>query len=126
MPRQDQGQGPAAGSSSFAFPFRMRAVLLPAAGFVKKRVRISGEELLLGSGPRSPLRELRRDDTVAPIHARIIRNGEDFILQDERSGLGTFLSGVPVISCPLRDGDVFQIGRNVFIFGRILEVEGDR
>ncbi len=56
------------------------------------------------------------DDTVSRRHARILRSGDEFILEDMGSSNGTYVDGVPVVSCVLRPGDTIQIGRIVFEF----------
>jgi pSer/pThr/pTyr-binding forkhead associated (FHA) protein len=56
------------------------------------------------------------DDWVSRRHARIYRCGDEFILEDLSSSNGTYVDGVPIISCVLRAGDWIQIGRNLFRF----------
>ena len=41
---------------------------------------------------------------------------EEFLLEDLSSSNGTYVDGVPVVSCVLRAGDWIQIGRTLFRF----------
>jgi len=45
---------------------------------------------------------------LAPVHARLIPEGEDVLVQD--AGQGVSLAGEPVQEAPLRDGDVLVLG----------------
>jgi S1-C subfamily serine protease len=45
---------------------------------------------------------------LAPVHARLIPEGEDVLVQD--AGQGVSLAGEPVTEAPLRDGDVLVLG----------------
>jgi pSer/pThr/pTyr-binding forkhead associated (FHA) protein len=56
------------------------------------------------------------DDRVSRRHARVRRDGDDFVLEDLDSSNGTYVDGVPVVECVLRTGDWIQIGRNLFRF----------
>ncbi len=56
------------------------------------------------------------DDWVSRRHARIRRVGDEYVLQDLGSSNGTYVDGVPIVSCVLRPGDWVQIGRNLFRF----------
>lgn len=48
---------------------------------------------------------------VASVHARILENGPDIMIQDAGSEDGTFLAGEAVREALLRDGDVIQLGQ---------------
>jgi pSer/pThr/pTyr-binding forkhead associated (FHA) protein len=56
------------------------------------------------------------DDWVSRRHALIRRTGDEFVLEDLGSSNGTYVDGVPIVSCVLRAGDWIQIGRNLFRF----------
>jgi pSer/pThr/pTyr-binding forkhead associated (FHA) protein len=60
-----------------------------------------------------------RDQLVSRHHARITRHGEMFQIEDVGSINGTFVDGVPVVSCQLHDGDTVQVGRTLFYFDRL-------
>ena len=47
-------------------------------------------------------------------------NGE-FWLVDLGSSNGTYVDGVPIVSCVLKGGDMVQFGRNLFLFDCLLE-----
>jgi RsiW-degrading membrane proteinase PrsW (M82 family) len=47
---------------------------------------------------------------VSRCHARLLREGEDFVLTDAGSTNGTLLNGRPVDAAAVRDGDLIQLG----------------
>jgi sigma-B regulation protein RsbU (phosphoserine phosphatase) len=67
---------------------------------------------------RSAQVDLRFDDlTVSREHARIVRTESgQYVLEDLRSGNGTFVNGTRIKSHRLRDGDELTIGNSVVIF----------
>ena len=81
-------------------------------------VRLDASELVIGSAPESGL--ALRDDSVSGRHARICRIEDQFILEDLGSTSGTYVDGVPIVSCVLRPGDWIQIGRRLFRFDRFM------
>lgn len=95
-------------------------VLSPIAGQVTERVPVVGDEFYLGRKEASHI--YLRDATVSRVHARIVRCDDEYILKDLGSSLGTYVDNVPIINCVLRDGDMIQIGKNVFYFDRLLEL----
>ncbi len=65
------------------------------------------------------------DPSVSRHHAAVIHDDGDYVIEDLGSSNGTFVDGVPVVSCVLRDGDTVQIGNNLFYFERILLPDTD-
>ena len=72
-------------------------------------------------GRRKGVDAVLLDRSVSREHARIVQRGDEYVLEDLDSSHGTFVDNVPIISCLLRDGDMIQIGTNVFYFDRMLE-----
>jgi hypothetical protein len=97
---------------------RFVGVLRPEKGFLPADpipIVPGTEELLIGR--QEGLGVSLKDDWVSRRHARIRRTGDDeFILEDLGSSNGTYVDGVPIVSCVLRAGDWIQIGRNLFRF----------
>jgi pSer/pThr/pTyr-binding forkhead associated (FHA) protein len=58
------------------------------------------------------------DASVSRRHARVLRQDDEYVLEDLDSSHGTHVDGVPIVSCLLRDGDIVQVGRSVFGFCR--------
>ena len=89
-------------------------------GFRPGRELILGQTVtLLGRGDHLPLPLLGypgRD--LEAEHARIIRQPDgQFVLEDNRSRLGTRLNGQPVeAAMPLKDGDLIKLGTNIIRF----------
>lgn len=50
------------------------------------------------------------DDGVSRRHARLVRDGNDFILEDLKSANGTFVQGERITTRKLADGDQIQLG----------------
>lgn len=106
---------------------RVIGVLSPVAGqivqshpdpFMICDQLLIGRELQPGDQPGLVI---AHDEEVAREHARIVRNGHKFLLEDLNSSSGTYVDGVPIINCELQDGDTIQIGRSLFCFGRLRE-----
>ncbi|MCX7845556.1 MAG: FHA domain-containing protein [Dictyoglomaceae bacterium] len=57
--------------------------------------------------------------TVSRFHARIIREGENYFIEDLNSANGTFVNGIKVKKELLHDNDILQFGDIVCIFKRI-------
>jgi pSer/pThr/pTyr-binding forkhead associated (FHA) protein len=58
------------------------------------------------------------DPGVSRNHARIIREGDDFIVEDLRSTNGTEVNGQPVRRRRLADGDVVKLANSTLQFRR--------
>lgn len=113
---------PRALSARWRHRFRAVGVLTPVVGFLSSSIKLSAEETILGRSRQASV--CIADESVSRRHARIVQCGEDFILEDLDSRNGTFLDGMPIVSCILRTGDEIQIGRNLFYFDRLLEPVG--
>lgn len=103
------------------FDARLRSVgaLSPIAGQIQKRFVIDSDEVFIG---RDPTLGIALADTgVSRKHARIFRTDTDFVIEDLNSSNGTYVDGVPVISCVLHGGDSVQIGHTLFLFDQLLE-----
>jgi pSer/pThr/pTyr-binding forkhead associated (FHA) protein len=77
-------------------------------------VQVDNEELVIGR--QAGLGLTLADEWVSRRHARICRVDDEFVLQDLDSSNGSYVDGVPIVSCVLRPGDWIQIGRNLFRF----------
>jgi pSer/pThr/pTyr-binding forkhead associated (FHA) protein len=96
-------------------PLRFYGVLRPGTGVVpSEAIQIDAAELVIGR--QSGLALSLADDWVSRQHARIRRCGDEFVLEDLGSSNGTYVDGVPIVSCVLRAGDWIQIGRSLFRF----------
>lgn len=99
---------------------RQLGVLTPVVGVVTSRFVITGKDYIIGRDKAAPAHI--PDDSVSRQHARITRREDAFVIEDLGSINGTFVDGVPILSCTLRDGDAVQIGHNLFFFDRLLEL----
>lgn len=106
-------------------PPRLRhtAVLTAINGCVSETVTINDDVTWIGSD--DSLDAVMQGPDISPRHASITRMDNEYILKDNGSESGTFVDGVPVVSCVLRNGDCVQIGNHLFYFDRILFPEMD-
>jgi diguanylate cyclase (GGDEF)-like protein len=72
---------------------------------------LDADEWTLGRHTQSTV--VLTDDGVSRKHARILREGDRFVLEDLGSANGTFVRGEKVARHRLNDGDVFQLGPTV-------------
>ena len=92
-------------------------VLSPYRGVLQETVEVRKMPFVIGRDVDVTLRFA--DDSVSRRHAQIVVRGEEFFIEDLGSKHGTFVNGLPVISCMLRSGDELQIGRSVFHFDQL-------
>jgi diguanylate cyclase (GGDEF)-like protein len=88
-----------------------------------------GKRLQLGSAPFEIGRSAKNDlfidqESVSRHHARIVFDGRQYFLQDQKSTNGTFLNDEAIEEKELRDGDQVRIGRSIlkFMTGENVEV----
>jgi len=74
---------------------------------------ISGAEATIGREVGNTI-HLGTDNTVSRRHARILKQGDGWVIRDEGSSNGTWVNGVRVTEQPLRPGDEIQIGATFF------------
>ncbi|MBL6707349.1 MAG: FHA domain-containing protein [Planctomycetaceae bacterium] len=102
---------------------RIVGALTPIAGHTKEKLIISDSEVVIGRDPKSGI--VLTDHGVSRRHARVFQTDTDFVIEDLGSSNGTYVDGVPVVSCVLHGGDSVQIGHSLFLFDRLLEHVGD-
>lgn len=114
-------QGEFALSDFQRYDARLRSVgaLSPIAGHVQQRFVIDQPEVVIGRDPQSTI--VLVDHGVSRRHARIYQTETDFVIEDLGSSNGTYVDGVPVVSCVLHGGDSVQVGHTLFLFDRLLE-----
>ena len=95
-------------------PSRWVGVLTPIAGLTATVIQLEQDELAVGRDKDSGA--VLPDEGVSRRHARITRNGGEFVLEDLDSFNGSHVDGVPVLSCVLHDGDTVQLGQNLYSF----------
>lgn len=79
-----------------------------------ERVTIGDSPISLGRGPDNEFRIL--DGEVSRRHAVVRREGNGFVLVDNKSSNGSFVNGRAVREHRLRSGDQIQLGRTVLLF----------
>jgi pSer/pThr/pTyr-binding forkhead associated (FHA) protein/tetratricopeptide (TPR) repeat protein len=79
-----------------------------------KRVEV-GEELRVGQSRQCEL-SIPSDGRLSPIHCRVARTPEGFLLTDEGSANGTVVNGQRVTRFSLHGGEVIMVGRTVLRF----------
>src|SRR5215469_16816760 len=74
----------------------------------EREVEISHAPFTLGRQGDNDLVLL--DNRISRQHARIVRDGEGYLVEDARSRHGTFVNGERVDSRPLKSGDSIALG----------------
>jgi pSer/pThr/pTyr-binding forkhead associated (FHA) protein len=84
-----------------------------------RQVVLGGAETTLGRSSACDVGLYGGNGEVEPVHARIVRQGSEFLLADAGSVSGTFLNDrrldAPAV---LRSGDLIRVGRNALLFVR--------
>lgn len=95
-------------------PARKTAYLTVMAGARAGEVlQLVNDETILGRGPQSTVH--LDSDGVSRKHARIVKQGDDFILEDLGSTNGTWIDEQRIKFRKLNDGDRIQIGTEVIV-----------
>ena len=97
--------------------FKHIGLLSPCAGFRPVPVVVE-ETIVIGRDPDTDISISH--PAVSRRHAQIVKRQGEFVLEDLGSINGTFVDGVPIVSCVLRDGDQIAIGKSRFWFDRML------
>jgi hypothetical protein len=102
-----------------AYLVRLTSDLQPATG--GDPIAISAPELTLGADPVQATNVLG-DPSISPLHARLQRTGQGFLLLDNRSVAGTWVNYelIPPEGRLLAHGDVVNFGKLTyrFVFGK--------
>ena len=99
-------------------PSRWIGVLTPIGGLSDAVINLEQDELVVGRD--KDCGAVLSDEGVSRQHARITREGDEFVLEDRDSFNGSHVDGVPVLSCVLHDGDTVQLGQNLYSFALTL------
>lgn len=117
--RQTVGDIPLSDFKRFDARLRSVGALSPIRGQVKKKFLIDDEETFIGRDPTAGI--VLPDTGVSRKHARIFRTDTAFVIEDLDSSNGTYVDGVPIVTCVLHGGDSVQIGHTLFLFDSLLE-----
>ncbi len=82
-----------------------------------KDFKIQKEETKIGRDEENDI--ILSHPTVSRFHAKIIREGENYFIEDLNSANGTFVNGIKVQKELLHDNDILQFGDIVCIFKKI-------
>ena len=77
-----------------------------------------GPETRMAPGGPDELLILADDGWLSKRHARIEREGDEWVISDEGSRNGTFVNGERVARERLADGDRIEVGRTLLLFSR--------
>jgi len=91
----------------------------PIGGHSAEKLVFSESEVIIGRDPKSEI--VLSDRGVSLQHARVYQIEADFVIEDLDSSNGTYVDGVPIVSCVLHGGDSVQIGHSLFLFDCLLE-----
>lgn len=113
------GYGTTAELSRKAFlgelPIKQRACLeIIGSGGKSKVIELGHRELTIGRSPKCPI-QLRRT-MVSRRHAQITFRNEEYHLEDLGSTNGTYVNGIKIVKCILRNNDQIDIGGVKMLF----------
>ena len=74
-----------------------------------QRFELRDRPLVIGRAPECDIRFPEADGVVSSRHARVERQGTEFVVVDQRSTNGTLLNGKPVERATLAPGDIIQL-----------------
>jgi two-component system cell cycle response regulator len=93
---------------------RDRAYLVVLAGTeVGKMYKLGSGETTLGRSHRADVRI--DDDSISRLHAKVIVDGQDILIEDLGSSNGTLVNGERVTRNPLTDGDKIRLGETTIL-----------
>jgi diguanylate cyclase (GGDEF)-like protein len=75
--------------------------------------KLAQDETIMGRGPQSTIH--LDSDGVSRKHARVVRQGDDFVLEDLQSTNGTWVDEKRITFHKLKDGDRVQVGTEVIV-----------
>jgi two-component system, cell cycle response regulator len=94
-------------------PARRAYLTVIAGNRAGEMFKLEGEEIILGRGPQSGVH--LDSDGVSRKHARVVRQGDDFLIEDLKSTNGTWVEDRRITFHKLKDGDRVQVGTEVIV-----------
>lgn len=82
-----------------------------------KDFKIQKEETKIGRDEENDI--TLTHPTVSRFHAKIIRDGENYFIEDLNSANGTFVNGIRIQKELLNDNDILQFGDIVCVFKKL-------
>ncbi len=110
--------GSSAGEEAPDDPQWGRLCLIKPDGSMGGTFALQGDEVILG---RETGDLFAHDGYLSPIHARIVREGADLVLEDSNSQNGVFIKITGEET--LADGDIFRLGQELLRFDVVRESE---
>lgn len=96
-------------------PIKQRACLeIIGSGGKSKVIELGQRELTIGRSPECPI-QLRRT-MVSRRHAQVTFRNEEYHLEDLGSTNGTYVNGIKIVKCILRNNDQIDIGGVKMLF----------
>ncbi len=89
-------------------------LIYPPGADMGKRFLLDKNEVVLGRGADCDVQVDR--DSVSRSHARVYRDGSQWMVEDLNSTNGSYVNDVPVTRSPLRNNDFLKIGAAIFKF----------
>jgi two-component system, cell cycle response regulator len=89
-------------------------LIYPPGPDMGKRFLLEKGEMVLGRGTDCDIQVDR--DSVSRRHARVFREGDNWLVEDLGSTNGSYVNDSPVTRGPLRDSDFLKIGAAIFKF----------
>jgi FHA domain-containing protein len=92
----------------------MAKLLLKLNGAVLKEIALTRPQITIGRAPDNDL--VLNSSEISGHHARIIQDGQSWVIEDLQSTNGTFLEGWKMVQHKFKHGDTTLIGKYVLLY----------
>ena len=92
----------------------MPKIIVKFKDSVQNEILLEKEIVTIG---RNPSNDICIDNlAVSSFHAKIVKEGDQFVIEDLKSTNGTFLNKKKITKAPLQDNDTIIVGKHTLIF----------
>ncbi|MFQ5777908.1 MAG: FHA domain-containing protein [Terriglobia bacterium] len=92
----------------------MPKLILKFEARVLREIPVGAEPVGIGRLPDNTV--VLDNPAVSGHHARLKREGEQYVLEDLKSTNGTFVNNLPITTRVLRNGDILTVGKHKLVF----------
>jgi len=89
-------------------------LIYPPGPSMGKRYELTKETTIIGRGSEADV--IIEKESVSRRHARVMRQGGKYVVEDLKSTNGTYLNDLPITEGVLQDGDFLKVGNAIYKF----------